>query len=199
MGEPLVDAIGLGFFFPDGSLNTDTNTYKTTSYAAFGQAVWNASDKLSATLGLRYTYEEKERDGSQITTPTFILDVPPVAGKDLYYDDSRNDSDISPSVNVRYFHTEDFMSYASVSRGFKSGGFNQRREVSGSNGEFDEEIATSYELGWKGSWLERRLQVNGTFFYVEYDDFQSQTFDGSSIRVTNAGTIKGPIYLYMAV
>jgi iron complex outermembrane receptor protein len=60
----------------------------------------------------------------------------------------------------------------------------------GKNGEFDPEIATNYELGWKGSTEDRRLQLNGTFYYVNYDDFQAQAFDGSSITVTNAGSME---------
>lgn len=197
-GELLVDSIivipntdlTMGVFFPDGTLNTDTNTYKTTSYAAFGQVVWNMSEALSATLGLRYTYERKEREGSQITDPESFLDIPPVAGPDIFYDSSRSDSNVSPSLNFRYFFNPDVMGYASVSRGFKSGGFDQRRLAQGENGEFDEEIATSYELGWKTSWGNRRLQFNGTLFLVDYEDFQSQSFDGASVRVTNAGDLR---------
>ena len=199
MGAPLVNAIGLDIFFPDGSLNTDDNTYTTTSYAAFGQLTWNLNEKWSATLGLRWTNETKEREGSQITggvNPAFDsgngspIDIPPVAGPNIYYDNERDDSDISPTLNIRYFATDDLMTYASVSRGFKSGGFDQRRVPADESGEFEDETSTSYELGWKGTWLERRLQVNGTFFYVDYDDFQSQTFDGSSIKVTNAGVME---------
>ena len=194
MQVPLVTNIGLSLFYPEGSLNIDDNLYTTTSMAAFGQVIWNVSEKFSATLGLRYTYEKKERDGSQITeglNPGFpAIDIPPVAGPDVFYDDKRSDSDISPALNLRYFINQDVMAYASVSRGFKSGGFNQRREVVGSNGEFDEEIATNYELGWKGTWLDRRLQVNGTVYFIHYDDFQSQGFDGSSIKVTNAGVLQ---------
>jgi iron complex outermembrane receptor protein len=190
MGESLTSNIGFGGFFPDGSLNIDTNNYKTTSFAAFGQATWNITDEFSATLGLRYTYEKKERTGSQETIPAFGIDVPPVAGPNLELDDERTDSDVSPTINLRYFINPDLMLYASISRGFKSGGYNQRREVSTSNGEFDEEIATSYELGWKGMFMDQRLQFNSTFFFVEYDDFQSQTFDGSSLRVTNAGIME---------
>lgn len=182
--------ITMGAFFPDGSLNTDTNTYTTTSYAAFGQVVWNVTDAFSATLGLRYTREKKERRGSQITEPTFFLDIPPVAGPDIAYDDDRSDSDISPSLNLRYFFNPDVMGYAAVSRGFKSGGYDQRRQAQGQNGEFDEEIATNYELGWKSSWADRRLQFNGTLFLVNYEDFQSQAFDGASVRVTNAGDMQ---------
>jgi iron complex outermembrane receptor protein len=190
MSEALADNIGFGFLFPDGSVNLDDNTYKTTSLAGFGQVVWHYSDELSATLGLRYTWEKKERKGSQLTTPTIGIDIPPIAGPDIYYDDNRTDSDVSPSLNLRYFFKPDVMGYALVSRGFKSGGFDQRRVVSDSNGEFDPEKATNYELGWKSSWNNRRLQFNGTLFYVDYEDFQAQSFDGSSIRVVNAGDLE---------
>ena len=175
--------------FPDGSINYDTNRYSTTSYAGFGQLTWHLTDRLDLILGARYTWEKKEREGSQITEPTFPFNIPPVAGPDIFYDDSRTDDDISPTVNLRYFFTPDVMAYTSVSRGFKSGGFNQRREIDTSNGEFDEETSTTWEIGWKTAWGNRRLQFNGTFFLVNYDDFQSQTFDGSSIRVTNAGDL----------
>lgn len=191
-GVPLVNNISpaFGAEFPDGSLNIDTNLYSTTSYAAFGQLEWSISEKFSATLGLRYTYEQKEREGSQITLPETLLDAPPVAGPDIYYDQKRSDTDISPAINLRYFINDELMTYASISRGFKSGGFNQRRELEGNSGEFDEEIATNYEMGWKGSWMDRRLQVNGSIYLVEYEDFQSQTFSGSDIKVLNAGTLE---------
>lgn len=186
--------LGFETLFPDGSLNIDDNNYTTTSYAAFGQVVWNITDDFSATLGLRFTTEEKDREGSQVSegnsTGIDTPDIPPVVGPDVFNDNTRSDSDLSPSFNLRYFFTPDWMGYASISRGFKSGGFNQRRELEGSNGEFDEEIATNYEIGWKGSTEDRRLQFNGTFYYVKYDDFQSQTFDGSTLKVTNAGEME---------
>lgn len=187
----LTDKIpGLGPLFPDGTLNTDTNDYKTTSYAAFGQMIWNVTDKFSATLGLRYTYEKKERTGSQISDPTFFIDIPPIVGRDIYYDNSRSDSDLSPMINLRYFIQPEIMIYGSISRGFKSGGFDQRRQTSGETGEFDEEIATNYEAGWKGTFFDNQFRLNGTFYFINYDDFQSQTFDGNSLKVTNAGSLQ---------
>ncbi|MCB1844151.1 MAG: TonB-dependent receptor, partial [Halioglobus sp.] len=188
--QELVTNMGIDQFFPTGTLNTDLNAYDTTSYAAFGQVVWNITEQFSATLGLRYTFEEKNREGSQITNPPSVLDIPPVAGPDVFYDENRSDDDISPSFNLRYFFTPDLMLYGSFSRGFKSGGFNQRRELAGATGEFDEEIATNYEVGFKSSTDDRRLQLNGTFYFVHYDDFQSQTFDGNTLRVTNAGAME---------
>lgn len=180
----------LGSLFPDGTLNIDDNTYKTTSYAAFGQLVWNINEQFSTTVGLRYTYEEKGFNGSQVSEPKTIFNVPPIIGPDVYYDESRSDDDFSPTLIGRYFYTPDIMTYASISRGFKSGGYNQRREAAGKNGEFDPETATNYELGWKSSTEDRRLQFNGTFYLVNYDDFQAQSFDGSSFTVTNAGSMR---------
>ena len=190
--SPLLTSLlpAFGVVFPDGTLNTDDNKYTTTSYAAFGQLVWNINDQFSATLGLRYTYEQKDFDGSQITEPTTNFEVPPVAGPNIFLDETRNDDDFSPTLIGRYFYTPDIMTYASISRGFKSGGFNQRRELSGNNGEFDPETATNYEIGWKTSTEDRRLQFNGTFYLVNYDDFQAQSFDGSSFTVTNAGEMQ---------
>lgn len=200
MELPLLNNItpsGLATFYPNGSNNIDDNTYDTTSFAAFGEVTWNISDAWSTTLGLRYTYEKKERTGSQ-TTEGYVsgdpcdatLDIAPVVGPCVYLDDDREDDDISPSIKVRYYVNEELMTYASISRGFKSGGYDQRRVTATENGEFDEEIATNYELGWKGTWMDRRLQVNGTFYFVDYEDFQSQAFDGASIKVTNAGTME---------
>jgi iron complex outermembrane receptor protein len=180
----------LSAIFPEGTLNTDINKYETTSYAAFGQLIWNITDSFSTTLGLRYTTEQKDRVGSQISTPKTAIDIPPIVGPDTFTDDTRSDDDLSPTLIARYFVNPDIMTYASISRGFKSGGFNQRRELQGKNGEFDPEEATNYELGWKGSTEDRRLQLNGTFYYVNYDDFQAQAFDGSSITVTNAGSME---------
>ncbi|NQX89910.1 MAG: TonB-dependent receptor [Halioglobus sp.] len=185
-----VNGIPLSSLFPNGTLNTDTNTYKTTSYAAFGQLIWNITDELSVTFGMRYTWEKKERDGSQITEPDSLIDIPPVAGPDIFYDESRTDDDWSPTLIGRYFFTPDIMTYASISRGFKSGGFNQRRELEGRNGEFDPEKSTNYEVGWKTSTKDRRLQLNGTLYYTQYDDFQAQAFDGNNLTVTNAGSMK---------
>ncbi|MFT4613999.1 MAG: iron complex outermembrane receptor protein [Bacteroidia bacterium] len=181
---------GGGAIFPDGSVNFDNNTHETTSFAAFGQMNWNISEKWRATLGARLTHEEKNRDGLQVTVPDTVIDAPPIAGPDLASDDTRSEQDISPSVSVSYFIREDLMAYASISQGFKSGGFNQLRTAAAVSAEFDDERSRNYELGWKGSWLDRRLQINGTVFFVEYDDFQAQGFDGANITVRNAGSLE---------
>lgn len=190
MLELVGSLFGGGFLLPDGSINYDENIHKTTSAAGFGQFNWYISEKWRLTLGARLTYEKKERDGLQRSEPTGLFDAPPISGPDVESSDSRSESDVSPSLSVSYFMRDDLMLYASVSQGFKSGGFNQLRTAVGVPGEFDEESSTSYEVGWKGSWLDRRLKLNGTVFFVDYDDFQAQGFDGANITVRNAGSLE---------
>ncbi|MFK8049839.1 MAG: TonB-dependent receptor [Halioglobus sp.] len=182
----------LGLLFPNGAVNFDTNDHETTSYALFGQANWNINDQWKLTLGARYTYEEKARAGTQMSRPepAFPLDAPPIAGPDSSVDEDTDSTDVSPTISLSYFPREGLMFYASASQGFKSGGFNQLRTAVGVPGEFGEERSRNYELGWKGTWLQRRLQVNGTLFLVDYDDFQAQGFDGANITVRNAGSLE---------
>jgi iron complex outermembrane receptor protein len=181
---------GGGFLLPEGSINYDTNTHETTSVATFGQINWYINEQWRLTLGGRVTFEEKERDGLQHTVPNTPFDAPPIAGPDLQSDDTRSGTDVSPSTSLTYFMRDDLMFYGSISQGFKSGGFNQLRTAVGAPAEFDDERSRNYEVGWKGDWLDRRLQVNGTLFFVDYDDFQAQGFDGTNITVRNAGSLQ---------
>lgn len=189
LGQSFLDPPFVGGFWPDGGINYDTNRHETTSYAFFGQGNWAFSEKWKLTFGARYTSEKKDRAGSQVSTPDpiFPIDAPPIAGANVSVDESREESDISPMMSLSFFPRDDLMFYASISQGFKSGGFNQLRTAAGVSGEFDDERSRNYEAGWKGTWLDRRLQVNGTVFFVDYEDFQSQTFDGQAITVRNAG------------
>ncbi len=181
-----------GLLFPEGSVNFDTNKHETTSYAAFGQLNWHINDAWRLTFGARITQEEKRRIGSQIARPVppVVVDAPPIAGRDTFSDDQRSVWDFSPSLSLSWFPRQDLMLYASASQGFKSGGFNQLRTATGAPAEFDDERSRNYEIGWKGTWLDRRLQFNGTLFYVDYDDFQAQGFDGTNITVRNAGSME---------
>jgi iron complex outermembrane receptor protein len=181
-----------GLLLPGGSVNTDNNNHEATSFAAFGQVNWNFAEQWKLAVGARVTYEEKSREGTQMAEPDppVPVDAPPIAGPDLALDDTRSETDVSPTVSLSYFMRDGLMLYASFSQGFKSGGFNQVRTAVGAPAEFDDERSRNYEVGWKGSWLDRRLQVNGTVFFVDYDDFQAQGFDGANITVRNAGSLE---------
>lgn len=176
IGKDYLDASLLGTLFrhpsppnpppPDPDLigNTDTNDHRTYTYAGFGQATYRFTEQWSLTGGLRLTNERKARKGSQISgCPSVNAGI---CGPDQYLAESRQVFNASPMISLRYFPLPDAMIYATGARGFKSGGFNQLRTLSAAQTEFDDEVSTNAEIGTKTSWFNRRLTLNGDFFFV---------------------------------
>lgn len=197
-----------------GAISNTTTPRNFTSdadlYSVFWQTTWNASDRLRATLGLRYSYEEK--DGTRNLTvadlsgnerPIGTVDgvlagVFKVERHDLK--GSQKGGNLAPSLNVQFDVNDDMMAYATVSRGYKSGGFDARSNASPSPApnpvgasiagafEYDEEQATSFEAGAKTSFFDGRGELNIAAFFTKYDDLQVSIFDGTlGFNVGNAG------------
>ena len=166
------------------------------TFAAFAQGTWNISDTLRLTAGLRFSREEKDIDQSLYTADFLTLTanpaLAPVAGGVLgafehAYSESRSEDHVSPSLNLQYDVSDEIMVYASVSQGFKGGGFNEA-ESSGDIGQFEyeDEEANSLELGGKMTLLDGAAELNGALFYTEYDDRQVSAFEGTNFVVGNA-------------
>jgi outer membrane receptor protein involved in Fe transport len=172
-------------------------------WSVFWQTTWNASDRLRATLGLRYSYEEKEGtrdltvadlDGNERplgTVDAVLAGVFKVERHDL--EDTQKGGNLAPSLNVQYDVNNDVMAYATVSIGHKSGGFDARSNASPGGSidgsfEYDEEKATSFEIGAKTSFMDGRGELNIAAFFTKYDDLQVSIFDGTlGFNVGNAG------------
>jgi iron complex outermembrane receptor protein len=156
----------------------------TTAYALFTQGAYKISSKLTGTLGVRYSYEEKEfKNQNQLTVasnPASSFSVNEEADWDS----------ISPKAALDYQLDLDTLIYASVSRGFKSGGFN----LTSADAEFDPEYVWSYETGVKKEWLNQSLRTNISLFYYDYTDLQVSSFSTPGVVfVSNAtdATIQG--------
>ena len=166
--------------------------FETLSYAAFGEASYDVTEKLSLTLGMRATHERKERQGRSFAQ--FPFDKPASADR-LGVGINRRFRDLSGRSIVNYKWNDDIFTYASFSRGFRSGGFNETTVLAADAGSvepFDDERLESLELGIKTTWLDNRLLFNLTGFYNRYDKVQLTTLTvgenglGSS-SVQNAG------------
>lgn len=146
-----------------------TASAKNEIWALFGEATYGLTERLDLTLGLRYT--EEDREMSRVDTL-----VIPALGRNTATrlpDVSEDFENISGTVSLAYQWTDDIMTYAKVSRGYASGGFNPRAPDSASyQAGYDEETVWNYEIGWKTTWLDSRLQVNGAIFYADYRDLQ---------------------------
>ncbi len=158
----------------------------TTSYAAFGEATLKVTEKFSFSLGGRYTRDEKEFFASTFCRPEIDIDFSgacqtPIDGIDYYLPPTRTDDSwdsVDPRLGLQFKPTEDLLLYATYSTGFKSGGFNARANASNFVLAVDPETVDSYEIGFKGSFDEGRLQISATAFRYDYEDLQV-TYTGS--------------------
>ena len=174
---------------------TVADKLSTDSYAVFGQATWKFNDRLSGTVGLRYTDESKDYFR---TTSTFY--GAPLSAFNGTFDYKDNDSWTAwtPTFALDYKLTSDSLVYVSASEGFKSGGFNGRANTPGETGSYDPEYVWTYELGSKNTFSDGRLRLNADVFYSDYTDFQarvSEVIDPDSpaptfsFPVLNAGAL----------
>ena len=181
----------------------------TNSYAAFGQATYDFTDKLSLTAGLRYTKED--RSYNRFTTTKSNLGAlnnvsfrfPDSLPAPLNADDTVSFDAWTPMVTLGYKPTPDSLVYASASRGFKSGGFNGRANsindltfvvdgVSTLVTTFKPENVWTYEGGAKASLLDGRVRLSGDVFLSDYTDFQARVGGGTvaAFPVLNAGKLR---------
>lgn len=153
---------GIGSF---GSTARFRYVQETNSYAVFGQAKFDVTQKLSLTLGGRFSIERKTLKESE---PSLFPNVV-VTGK-------HNSNAFTPRVDIQYQWTPEIMTYVSFAKGFKGGGINDR--IIGVPGggftylPFNDETNTTYEAGLRSELLDKRLRFNATVFRAEYGNMQ---------------------------
>jgi iron complex outermembrane recepter protein len=153
------------------------------SYAAFADATWSITSRLSVTGGLRYTTEQKTFNNTfSVTVPEISLIV---VGPIPYAPPKATWDDTSYRANIEYKFTDDTMVYVSESRGFKSGGFNAFG--TGPNPPYQPEILDSTELGIKSYFLDRRGYATASVYDNRYDNLQ-----------VTAGVPTGGVIIYNA-
>ncbi len=209
--------------FAEGLLQVDGNNILSTKNGAlFGQLDFKPTDLIGITVGARYTKEKKAFEGfqSDLNGLTYkILNgfgVPPCASLTPISDDCRvaagfpntnaplqlypggvnrkTFDNFSPKIGVQIYPSDDFMAYASWSKGYKTGGWTTRLSNPLPDApSFDEEKATTWEIGFKSKLLDRRLQLNFAAFTTNYKGIQLNFQQGVSPTIQNAGDarIKG--------
>ena len=96
-------------------------------------------------------------------------------------------SNFSPKLGVQLHPAQDVMIYASWSEGYKTGGWTTRYTNPQPDAQgFDEEEASTYEVGLKSQFM-RRFQLNAAVFQTEYDGIQLNFQQGTSPTLRNAG------------
>lgn len=145
---------------------TGSHAYmEVDSYALFANASLDLTERLELTVGGRYTIDEKSILYSQVD-PLYLLGGP-VSGLE---DDDDWDA-FTPTVSMKYDWSDSVMSYATISRGFKSGGYNDA--LGDANGiSFGPESLWNYEIGFKSVLMGGRAIVNVAAYYMDWEDIQ---------------------------
>jgi iron complex outermembrane recepter protein len=157
-------------------------TLSTEASAIFGQGTYDITDTFSATLGLRFGNEHKsindglQFDAARIYSPTNPLNL--IATQQ----DSITENSFTPKVIFEYHPVNDLMSYLSVSKGYKSGGFDNGAVAP----PYGPENVIAYELGIKGQWFDHRLQANADVFYYDARDLQVSVIVNTAVMTENA-------------
>lgn len=152
-------------------LDLATPTGRAESLAAFAHLNVEFTEEFRGFLGVRYTSEDKEA-----VDPSMLL----VTGGPS----TESFTDTSPTVGLQYFFDLNFQLYASVSQGFKSGGFST---ILASPTEhfpsFEPEEVTTYELGVK---VRRdRFNIAAATFFTDFENIQVPVIDVSP-QILNA-------------
>ncbi|MFD1613317.1 TonB-dependent receptor [Sphingomonas tabacisoli] len=167
--------------------NTDLFTIK--SYGLFGEAYFEASDRLKLTAGLRYSHDKKfVRARSPIASflvPYGVTDAndSPFIG---LYDADPGRPGVQPFAErqvsfgrltgravMDFKVTPDNLLYASYSRGYKSGGINPPIPTEFNVSEtFAPEAVNAFEIGTKNTFANGTIRLNASAFYYQYKNLQ---------------------------
>ena len=163
------------------------------SHAAFGQAIWHATDAVRVTGGLRYTKDKKQdiggrnvtafgcpAPGDRSCTVNIFGVLPNASAAELVTFLNAQGGNFSISNNdvkgswdkltwlgrVDADLARDILGYASVSTGFKSGNIQDGGQTT------DPETLTNYELGLKSRLFDRKLTLNLAAYYSDFKGYQ---------------------------
>ncbi|MCY3941052.1 MAG: TonB-dependent receptor [Gammaproteobacteria bacterium] len=159
-------------------LGCSTRGFELTSIAVFTDLTWHVNERFDLTLGGRYTSDDVTNTFLPIGPaggprwPNDLVPTEAISNEDTF-------SDLSPRLALSYDLSDEATVYATVSRGYKAGGFSLDRngaDNSAVNEVFDPEILTNYEVGVKSELFGGRARFNAAAFLLDWQDLQLETF-----------------------
>ena len=209
----LANALGIPGNNPFAGVGlTDEFNQSSQNFAVFTHNIFEITEGLKLTIGARYTRERKKLDATLTDNNVFCRTVaasplaalqqipcvlPSVPGGSFSDSSTKTESKVSGTVVLSYKPTDQLLTYASFSRGYKGGGFNLDRAALPRSGatqngavlatasldalKFNPEINNAYEVG--GKYNGRGFDVNLAIFQQSFDDFQLNLFNGIAFEV----------------
>lgn len=177
---------------------------ETRSSAAFAQGTWNINDQFRLTGGLRYTYEEKDGVFDQrvvggtplsdfpVAAQAYVTTIRNLIGGANSYQVGIDERNLSGLFTASYDLSPDLLTYATYSRGNKSGGLNLSNLPASVPRTVDPETVDHYEAGLKSTWADGAITANVAAFWTEIDGYQTTLFDSDRVTtyISNVGTVR---------
>ncbi|MGH6612578.1 TonB-dependent receptor [Sphingomonas sp.] len=172
-----------------GSQYLDDVDTTVDSVAAFAQANFAVTDRLTLTGGIRYTHDKRSgtSDTSTVGTPYVPTSIP------FHYDVSVTDDNVSYLASISYKLATDVLAYASYSTGYKGSGLNLNAAVSaGTPLVLAPEKVRNWELGLKSQLFDRRLTLNLSAFSTDLSGLQANIVptNGNRSYLANVGDVR---------
>ncbi|AQR63317.1 TonB-dependent receptor [Brevundimonas sp. LM2] len=170
----------------------------TKSVSAFADFSYDFSDRLHASIGGRYTRDDKDAGVQRFfylgatRSPLTGGAARPILQTRTNYVAEETFEKFTPRASLSYDFSEDLTGYASVGQGFKSGGWDMRGDASlvpQTVDGYDPETVTTYEIGLKGSAFARTLSFASAAFYSDYKDQQITTQQVATAPATGIASV----------
>ena len=129
------------------------NITNSENKSGFVHGVYSVTDKLSLSAGFRYSEDIKDENFDNTIVRTTL-------------NTSENHTDWKAGIDYKF--TPDVMAYLSAATGYRPQAFNPRPFQVTQFVKVDGEEATSYELGLKADFFDRRVRANVAAFYIDY-------------------------------
>ncbi len=136
---------------------------ENTEKAVFGEFTWHLAPRWDLTVGARHSQEKAETRYTQqnaLYTPGFDF-----SGDDTF-------TSTTPKIALGFQANPDTRLYASVSKGFKAGGYNRIGAITPDAVAYSPEKSLNMEVGVKASLLDKRVWLNGALYRIDIDDVQ---------------------------
>ncbi|MBV8146667.1 MAG: TonB-dependent receptor [Gammaproteobacteria bacterium] len=170
-------------------------------YAAFGEATFDITSKLSLLAGVRHFRYDNSLEGFRgygINNPLGAASGLGEAGvcdftyqfqgaPCLSFNKSTEGTGNTPKFTLTYKFDPERLIYATYSKGYRPGGVNRV----GNLPPYQADFLKNYEIGWKTSWLDNHLRYNGAVFREDWDNFQFSFLGANGLtRIANAGAAR---------
>jgi iron complex outermembrane receptor protein len=145
--------------------------YDNKSLAGYSHLIFKVTDTFRLSAGVRYSWEKKEDHevDSLLLTDSITSNV----------QETKSWSSTTPQFGAEYQVSDQVFTYATISKGFASGGFSGAISGIGIQ-EYNPEFLWNYETGIKTEFFDRKLLFNASAFFMDYDNIVVQSFAASA-------------------